>query len=383
MNRLSHFSRVLKTTLSISLALLLCTSILLPIDKEKLETINKQIEDISIKLDDLKKQEGSILSEIYKTELQYDRANMENNKLKIILLDTEEKINKKNKEKQSLETGIQKSRENIKRILRIMYKIGGNSYLKIFIQVENMDQLFQNYRLFMSLINYKSDEISKIKEQMRLLAAVKAELDNEYNRQKDIQKQKELHVNHIRNLRNEKLQLINRINNDRENYTTMLDELETEAVRLNELIYGKQIKRKLGVLDISKIKGKLRWPIDGKIVSSFGKKRSTRFNTYIINNGIKIAPSGSDEVRSVYSGEVVFSDYYKGYGNLLIIQHARNLYSLYGHCDKILKKIGDNVNEGEIISIAGDTGSTYGKVLYFEIRTHLQPQDPLEWLRKK
>jgi septal ring factor EnvC (AmiA/AmiB activator) len=177
--------------------------------------------------------------------------------------------------------------------------------------------------------------------------------------------------------------LIRKINNDKDQYMRMLDELETEAAELNKLIYGKPLTRRLGMIDLDRIKGKLNWPIKGKVVSFFGKKRSTKFDTYIINNGIKIKPGDSDQVKSIYPGEVVFADYYKGYGNLIIIQHAKNLYTLYGHCEKMFKQKGDNVNEGEVISLAGDSGSTEGKSLYFEIRTQLKPQDPLEWLRKK
>jgi septal ring factor EnvC (AmiA/AmiB activator) len=352
-------------------------------DKNKLNAINKQIQDIGTKLENLKKEEGSILNDIYRIELQYEKAVIENNKIKIQLRNTREKIRKKNSEKKKLEQEIQKSKKNLKKIIRILYKIGGNSYLKLFIRINTLDELFKNYRLFIALIDYKSEEINKIKRNIRQLNLVKKELETQYANIRRLQQLKEQKVRNIGGLKQSKLRLMRQINNDRQDYRQMLDELEVEAGRLNELIYGKKMKRRLGIIDLNRIKGKLRWPITGKVVSSFGKKRSTKFNTYIMNNGIKIEPGKSDNVTAVYAGAIVFADYYKGYGNLVIIQHAKNLYTLYGHCEKILKKTGDSVSEGELISIAGDTGSTYGKVLYFEIRTQLQPQDPIKWLRKR
>ncbi len=352
-------------------------------DKKKLDVINKQIQDIGGKLENLKKEEGSILNDIYKIELQYEKAVIENNKIKIQLRSTREKIRKKNSEKEILEREIQKSKKNLKKIIRILYKIGGNSYLKLFIQINSLDELFKNYRLFTALIDYKSDEINKIKRNIRQLNLVKKELETQYDNIRRLQQLKEQKVRNIGGLKQSKLRLMRQVNNDRKNYRQMLDELEIEAGHLNELIYGKKMKRRLGIIDLNKIKGKLPWPITGKVVSSFGKKRSTKFDTYVMNNGIKIEPGKSDNVTAVYGGEIVFADYYKGYGNLVIIQHAKNLYTLYGHCEKILKKTGDSVSAGELISVAGNTGSTYGKVLYFEIRTQLQPQDPLLWLRKK
>ena len=352
-------------------------------DKEKLDTIAKQIEEINSKLEKLKKEEGSILNDIYKIELEYEKAVIENNQIKLLVRKSEEKIRKKNAEKKKLETEIDQSKTNLKQILRLLYKIGGNAYLKFFIRIDNLDQLFQNYRLFISLIDYKSEEINKLKINIQRLLEVKKELEDDHASLKNLQKQKELKLQDIRNFKQSKMALIRKINNDKDQYMRMLDELETEAAQLNKLIYGKPLTRRLGMIDLDRIKGKLNWPIKGKVVSFFGKKRSTKFDTYIINNGIKIQPGNSDQIKSIYPGEVVFADYYKGYGNLIIIQHAKNLYTLYGHCEKMFKQKGDNVSEGEVISLAGDSGSTEGKSLYFEIRTQLKPQDPLEWLRKK
>jgi len=352
-------------------------------DKEKLDTIAKQIDEINSKLEKLKKEEGSILNDIYKIELENEKAIIENNLIKMQVQKSEEKINKKNAEKKKLEKDIEQSKTKLKQILRLLYKIGGNAYLKFFIRIDNLDQLFENYRLFISLIEYKSDEINKLKVNIQRLLEVKKELEESHAHLKNLQDQKEQKIRDIWNLKQSKMTLIHQIDNDKSQHIRLLDELEIEAAQLNKLIYGKPLSRRLGMIDLDRLKGKLNWPIKGKVVSFFGKKRSTKFDTYVINNGIKIQPGDSDQVRSIYAGEVVFADYYKGYGNLIIIQHAKNLYTLYGHCEKMFKQKGDNASEGEVIALAGDTGSTYGKSLYFEIRTQVKPQDPLEWLRKR
>jgi septal ring factor EnvC (AmiA/AmiB activator) len=292
-------------------------------DKEKLDNIAKQIDNINSKLEKLKKEEGSILNDIYRIELRYEKAIIENNKIKLQVRKSEEKINKKNSEKKKLEIEIDKSKKNLKQILRLLYKIGGNAYLKFFLRINNLDQLFENYRLFISLINYKSDEINKLKVNIQRLLEVKKELEGYHTKLKNLQRQKQLKVQDIRNLKQSKMTLIRKINNDRDQYMRLLDELETEAGQLNKLIYGRPLKRRLGMIDLDRIKGKLNWPIKGKVVSFFGKKRSTKFDTYIINNGIKIQPGNSDQVRSIYPGEVVFAKYYKGYGNLLISRRFR------------------------------------------------------------
>jgi septal ring factor EnvC (AmiA/AmiB activator) len=249
--------------------------------------------------------------------------------------------------------------------------------------VDNFDQLFKNYQLFISLIQYKTDEINKVKENILQLNKIRRQLQEEYDALRNF---KNLRVQKLRNLsyhKRDKLNLIKKITKSRKDYVQMLDELKYEADRLDKVISGKKVKSSLRVIDLKQIKGHLNWPIKGKVISSFGKKKSTRFDTYIIDNGIEIRPSDSDKVKAVYSGDVLFADYYKGYGNLIIIQHSRDLHSLYGHCEKFLKKKGESIATGDIIAIAGDTGSTIGKSLYFEIRNQLKSQDPLKWLQKR
>lgn len=355
-----------------------------PETENKLDAVNNQIVDINEKLEKLKKEENSILNDIYRLELEFEMVVIENNKLKIEVGDAESEIEKKTEEKSTLETRISRSKENLVKILRILYKLGSNSYLKLFIRVDNLDQLFRNYRLFTTLVDYKANEISELKKNIALLETVESELRHRYQKLKDLQGRKEQKVREMRKLKQEKIDLIKQVNSDREYYSKMLDELEAEASHLTEIISDSGLKHRIGIIDLSKLKGKLKWPVDGKIVSSFGKKKSTKFNTYILNNGVQIKPAGGQEtIRSIYPGEIVYQEYFKGYGNLVIVQHARNFYTLYGHCEKFLKNVGDQVAEGEPISIVGDTGSTSGKVLYFELRTNLQPQDPQDWLRKK
>lgn len=351
--------------------------------KKKLADITSQADIINNKIIALKQEKKSLLNDIYDIELRYEKEIIETNKVILQLRNTEEKINIKEMEKKDLESQIEISKQKLKKIVRILYKIGSNTYLKIFIRVDSIDQLFKNYRLFMSLIRFKSEEMSKIKANILLLNNVRSQLQDEYAKIQGFKQLQELKMQNTRGLKQEKLNLVRKINADKDKYFQLLEELRYEAARLNGVLSGHKVKSSLTVIDLKKIKGRLNWPLNGKVISSFGKKKSIRFDTYTIDNGIEISPNSSDRVKAVYAGDVVYAEYYKGYGNLIIIQHSRDLYSLYGHCKEILKKVGDSINAGEEIAIAGDTGTTFGKSLYFEVRINLKSQDPIEWLKKK
>lgn len=371
----------------ILLVIVFCLITLAPaqdtIEKKQLNDVKKQIEDINTKIKGLDSEKDSLLNQIYKVELQHDKAIIENRQIKLQLQQTEAEIEKKILEQKHLEEEVEKSKNNLRKILRVLYKIGGNTYLKLFIQVDNLDQLFHNYQRFNTLIKYKSEEIEKIKKNILLLNQVKNDLELARANLGKLQEQQEEKIRSIRNLKAEKLQLVQTINNDKDNFRQLLGELQSEEARLTELIYGTKVKRPLPPINVGRLKGKLRWPIGGNVVSTFGRQRSTKFNTFIINNGIKIVPSGSDEIQAVYHGIVVFADYYKGYGNLIILQHSPSLFTLYGHCEKLFNKEGDRVKEGQVIAIVGSSGSTYRKLLHFELRLDEDAQDPISWLRRK
>ena len=84
----------------------------------------------------------------------------------------------------------------------------------------------------------------------------------------------------------------------------------------------------------------------------------------------------------MFRGEVLYADWLKGYGNLIIINHGDNYYTLYAHMEEFFKKKGDVVEDHEVIATAGDTGSIRGPSLHFEVRHHGKPVDPLKWLKK-
>lgn len=352
-------------------------------NEQKLEAITRQVDDINQKLSKLKNEKKSILNDIYAFELRYEKELIESNRIGIQLKTVNGRIRRKLREKTRLVLEIEQSHHKIRKLVRILYKVGGHTYLKLFTRVNNMDQLFKNYQYFLSLIKLQMGELDKVKKNMMALDEVKSQLEAQQGRLVSLKRDKDATLRNIASLKRQRLELIKKINKDKQEYSTLLDELKYEADNLNQMISGTTTKQHFHIENIDHLKGKLKWPLQGKILSKFGKQRSTQFGTYTLNNGIKIEPTGSDKIRAVYAGEVVFSDYWKGYGNLVIIQHSKDFHTMYGHLGKILKKKGDPVKTGEVIGIVGDSGSTATKALHFEIRRKVDAQDPLKWLTKK
>lgn len=130
------------------------------------------------------------------------------------------------------------------------------------------------------------------------------------------------------------------------------------------------------------LKGLLRMPVKGRIVSFFGPFKDPRYGVENFMSGIRIKAAKGAPVHSVWGGTVIFSDWFKGYGNMMIVDHGDHYYTLYAHAEELFKKTGDTVAAGEVIGTAGDTGSMGDSGVHFEIRHHGKPVDPLRWLKK-
>jgi len=160
--------------------------------------------------------------------------------------------------------------------------------------------------------------------------------------------------------------------------------LKDAAIRLDAKMsaMGKQAPAFVEDTVFSGLKGRLPTPVKGKIVSRFGPARSGNYNSFTFQSGIDIKVERGEPVRSVFKGEIIFAEWLKGYGNLLIIDHGENYYTLYAHLQEFFKQTGEKVDTGEVIATAGDTGSIKGLCLHFEVRHHGKPKDPLKWLKK-
>ncbi|HHO76729.1 MAG TPA: hypothetical protein ENN05_09920 [Deltaproteobacteria bacterium] len=171
--------------------------------------------------------------------------------------------------------------------------------------------------------------------------------------------------------REEKAKMLASLKRESENYQDRLKEL------LDRIDTDKLPKDHMSA-DIFKKKGKLPWPVKGKILRKFG--------TYHVNGvaqssrGIDIEAEEGSPVRSIHKGRVVFVNWMNVYGNTIIIDHGGGYYSVYGHLQRIAASVGDEISSRETIAEVGQSGDVIKPMLHFELRFRDKPQDPQGWL---
>ncbi len=190
--------------------------------------------------------------------------------------------------------------------------------------------------------------------------------------------------------------LLAKVRDERAFHERMVGELTEAAKRLEAFIQELQAKqRRLAKVPPPKrgtetpavgfgtLRGRLPWPTEGRIVASYGAQVHPRFGTRTFRNGVDIEAAEGKDVAAVYAGHVIYTGWFKGYGNLIILDHGSEYYTLYAHVAEIEVAEGDDVRQGQRIGTVGDTGSLAGPRLYFEVRYQGKAQDPAEWLRQR
>ena len=188
--------------------------------------------------------------------------------------------------------------------------------------------------------------------------------------------------------RRKKQDLLSSVKQERGVHEATLKELEESSANLWAMIRLAERERppsKTGRASAAVAPGRERfsWPVNGKVLTNFGMQRHPQFGTTVYRRGIDIAAKSGDEVRAVAKGQVVYADWYRGYGRLIINDHGAGLYTLYGHLSRLDVNGGAQVAKEQVIGLAGDTGSLRGTKLYFEIRRNGEAEDPLSWLAKR
>lgn len=165
---------------------------------------------------------------------------------------------------------------------------------------------------------------------------------------------------------------------------SIISRLERERVaRIAELERKRKEMELLGSVPFKKLKGKLPWPIEGKVISRFGTYRNPNLKTVTENTGIDIHSSEGTEVKSIYDGIVTTVTYIRGYGNTVILDHGDGFYSVYTHVTDVEVEENSYVNAREIIAHVGDSGSLEGTKLHFEIWGNKDKLNPELWLKKR
>jgi septal ring factor EnvC (AmiA/AmiB activator) len=360
--------------------------------KRELESLGRELEERRQKSQQLKGREVNLLGDLKETEVRLSLTVRYLAALEKRRRVVQQNLGDATSELARTAVQLEGERKRLQWRIREIYKRGRSRDIEFLLSARSFPDLM-NRTYYLAKIAHEDrgqllltqahrievqDTKVRLEERKRELDRLRAESERQRREQKK--------------LTDERRTLLARIRSERKTNEQASAELERASKRIQALIEQLE-KRRLAAErgapgiditlfgDFGRNRGRLPWPVLGKVVGGFGNQKNARFGTSTYNSGIDIAASFGTAIKAVSKGRVDYVSWLDGYGKCAILNHGGGFYTLYAHASEILVTIGKEVAAGEIIGRVGDTGSTIGTALHFEIRQGKTALNPLDWFR--
>ncbi len=308
------------------------------------------------------------------------------------LIQIEEQLNR-------IKKSIEIEQHQLDKLIYHQYLVSHQSinYLKLIINQKDPHQLMRDIHYYEQIARDRNNTIDQLKihqSQVRVLAAESQQKKQAINllqtefamQQKSLEQEKnkqQVLLSQISGQITQQQREINKLQGDEKRLTELVQELNKLLLeKKNKEAKDSLINRKLPDASItgtpfSALKGKLNLPVRGKLMNRFGGQRSGKHVTW---KGLFIRSDSGNEVKAISDGQVVFADWLRGFGNLIILDHSHGFMSLYGNNETLFKQVGTHIRGGDTIATVGNSDGDSDSGLYFELRHKGKPIDPMTWI---
>ncbi|MBI2902724.1 MAG: peptidoglycan DD-metalloendopeptidase family protein [Candidatus Methylomirabilis oxyfera] len=344
------------------------------------------------------RKEQSLFEELDRIDQQLQQKGRELKGLHAKLRSSTERLRSLQKETGLTQKQLDRMRELFRRRVRAIYKHGRLGYVRALFSSDDLTAAGRRVKYLAVIANQDQRMVATYTAALETLQMQQVELERWkaelVNNQKAVTAKREEILGEQRARR----VVLAKVQEQKKAHLAAIRQLESAARELQTLIGRLQSGERLrlsrrpargpepapapseGTGAFAALKGRLPWPTPGTLGSSFGRQEHPRHRTVTFNRGIEINAPLGQKIVAVSGGTVLYADWFKGYGQLIVLDHGEGYYTVYAHAAEILVKLGDRVVKGQSIGLVGDTGSVTGSQLYFEVRHRGRPQDPLTWL---
>ena len=347
----------------------------------RLKALEKEISEYKETLDNTQGQKSEIEATLERNEQGINKLINEIDTIEKELDNTNDKVSSLTAKQKELLTVKSEQQYYIEQQIRAAYKIGSQEYLKVLLNQEDPNEIARMLTYYDYFNQARSRQIESYNLTLLDLSRVTQQLAEETvvlgSQRRALGEQQKT----LANVQKEKQMTLKALISQISTAGSALLKLEQDRGSLEQLL-GK-LEENLGKLDAPRsaqpfagMQGKLLLPVAGRISHRFGNQRNQGKLRW---HGIFIDAAEGESVHAVHYGRVVFSDWLRGFGLLMIISHGEGYMSLYGHNQALFRETGDWVSAGEVIAAVGDSGGQDKTGLYFEIRIDGKPNNPQNW----
>ena len=349
----------------------------------ELKQVRARIESIRKAIVAEAERRDSLAAELKDAELEIQSARERLAGIRSRRTEAEEKVRSLQKERADTQRKIDNEREALAGELRAAYMNGRQEQIKLLLNQGDPAQLGRMMAYYGYFGQARAERITFINEHLAHLELLAATISQEAERLQVIEAENLKEVNSLANARDRRKTTLAAVQSKIKTRNDELAALERDARALERLV--EQLRRaieefpELTQQPFQKVKGKLPWPVKGKVLASFGQLRAGGPLKW---QGMVIAADCGTQVRAPFYGRVVYADWLPGLGLLLVLDHGNGYMSLYGHNEQLYRRVGERVTPGDVLAAVGDAAGFGRAGLYLEIRKGRATVDPAAWLTK-
>ena len=373
--------------------------------QQQLDATRQDIAELKKTLGKLQEEKAGVQKDLKATETDIGNLEKQVEALQQELKKTEGELERLDTEKKKLQSARVEQQRLIAIQARSAYQNGREEYLKLLLNQQNPEKFARTLTYYDYLSKARLEQLRTFNETLRQLANVEQEIATQQQQllaqRADLDSRRQA----LETERGKRQQVLAKLNSDMKDRDQKLQSREQDQADLSKVLKTieetlarqarepveppKKARTTLGPMvssdgasyggAFSAARGKLPWPVNGRLLARFGDARGSDARAKW--DGVMISANPGTQVRAVHGGRVVFADWLRGAGLLVILDHGNGYLSLYGHNQSLLKSAGDIVKAGEAISTVGDSGGQDAAGLYFAIRQQGRPTDPSQWCR--
>lgn len=356
-------------------------------EQGRLEAIEKQISFHQKQIGEARKKEQGLLDDLSRIDQSVTLLRQ-----KVALLDlqrekTEQRINELTSEIKSTEADLVKTRGYLAKRFEAIYKYGGVAEYNLLLSSGSAHEALNNAYLLTRMAREDERRILFMKEEKKKLESSRKEMLDQKAllvKQKGNLEKDQKSLKSSESQRKQSLDALTKQKNLHQKAARELEESQKELQgKIRELMTQKRKSQesRAGVPPVYLPSGgKLSWPVRGEISSQFGTRVHPVFKTKIMHTGLDIRAPAGTPVKAAAAGEVLFTGWLRGYGQIVILDHGRDLSTVYAHLSQIRAGEGKVVKAGEVIGNVGNTGVASGPHLHFEVRVNGEAKNPVSFL---
>lgn len=365
--------------------------------QDELENLRKRITAMQREMDKTHESKSEAADALRESERAISDSNRKITELAAQQRDADRKLGELQTQQQQLGGSIGGQQALLGKLLYQQYLGGEQTYLKLLLNNRDPSQIARDWRYYQYIARNRASEIAALRGNFAALNTVSLAVREQKSELQSLRVEQAAQKKTLEQEQRARQQMLGKISLQLRQQRREINRLQRDEHRLAQLVdrlarmlaqpKSKSLFRNDDLPDsrfdgspFDQLKGKLVFPVKGEVTNRFGTPRP---DSTVLWKGMFLRTSPGQAVKAIAAGRVVFADWLRGFGNLLIVDHGKSYMSLYGNNETLYKQVGDVLRGGDTVASVGNSGGNEESGLYFELRHEGKPLDPVKWLATK